>query len=143
MLDTTLATAVRPVVLHWLRRLADRFSELKEQVRLGVIEAVGRTAAEAAEVALRAAFGVARRYDPAPPDWPPDEFADDPDDECEAIERRPAPPPVVAPARPRWSWRLTATAALQGLSWWLRRQAPQPLAAAVAALIGAALVLLD
>jgi hypothetical protein len=143
ILNDRILELVRPVVLPWLRRLADRLVDLKGQVRLAVIEAVSRTAAEAAEVALRSAFGVARRYDPGEPEWPPDEFDDDPAGEYVTAERRVVAARAAEPARPRWPWRVIALAALQGLSWWVRRRVPQPLATAAVALIGAALVLLD
>ena len=63
--DEMILRPVRPVVAAWLARLADRVDDLREQARLGVIEVVGRTTAEAVEWLLQSALGVAQRCDPA------------------------------------------------------------------------------
>jgi hypothetical protein len=135
---------------------------LKEQVKNAVVEAVGRTAAEAAEAALRALFGVGlqvplRRPASSPTaddDWedgpsrdPLDPWAeipvddsDYPRDDVAANSRRAVG--VVSPDG-GWSWRVVVVTALHGIVWWLKRHAPCSLVTAAAAVAGAALLLLD
>jgi len=132
----------RPLA-DWVGRLADRLTGLKAHVRGNVVEAAGRTVAEAAEAALRRLFAVGRPPDPAPhwahPGWGP---ADDPDDPWDAAGRDGDLDPAPRRTLPRWSWRAVAVAGLHTLAWWLRR-APSPFLAAAATVAGAALLLLD
>jgi hypothetical protein len=159
----TIPRPVRRALAEWVGRLADRLTGLKGQVKDAVVEAVGRTAAEAAEAALRALFGVglqvpARR--PASPpaaydDWvdgpsrdPLDPWAEAPDDDAgyprddvAATLRRAAE--VAPPPRDAWSWWAVVVTVLHGIAWGLRRHAPGSLVTAAAAVAGAALLLLD
>lgn len=136
MWDEMILRTVRPVISAWLARLADRVADLREQVRLGVIEAVGRTTAEAVEWLLQAAVGVARRPEPTGR-HPPDDFDD------AAVEAYRPRPPVTQPPRPAWVWRTALVTALHAAGEWLRHRVSPPVAAVATALIGAAVVLLD
>ena len=133
--DEMILRPVRPVVAAWLARLADRVNDLRVQARLGVFEAVGRTTAEAVEWLLQSALGVAKRCDLA------DAYAADEFDDDLAGGVDPRVPPSAAPGL-AWAWRTLLVATLHAVRGWVAYWAPQ-LVSVIAALIGAAVVVLD
>jgi hypothetical protein len=143
----SLPRSLRRALAEWIGRLADRLTGLKEQVQDAVVEAVGRTTADAAEAALRRLFGIGLPRPIALPTW---SDADDPDpdawDEPPPGIDPPSAPTPAPPARrpaPGWSWRPVLVAALHAVAWWLRRHAAGPVVAAAAVVFGATVCLLD
>ena len=125
---------------EWIARLAERLADVRAEIRHSIVEAVSRTAAEAAEGTLAELIG---RWQPVletqpraiyEPRWDDDDEDDD-DPEPEPEE------PVIPPAPRRW--RALLVAALHGLAWLLPRQCTSPAVATAAAIVGAVVLLLD
>jgi hypothetical protein len=143
----SLPRSLRRTLAEWIDRLADRLTGLKEQVQDGVVETVSRTAAEAAEAALRRLFDIGHPRPIAAPAW---SDADDPGpDAWDETPHGIGPPSAPVPAPPvrrhglGWSWRAVLVAALHAVAWWLRRRAAGPVVAAAAVVLGATVCLLD
>ena len=149
----------RGFVGDWIARLTARLGLVRDEIRRGIVEAVGRTAAEAAEGALSELIGrwqppATAPPPPLPPRWhfddfdPDGQFEDDPDDEFEGLEEREeaedAKESVALPARPAqcW-WKVALVAGLNGLAWWLPRRGASPALATAASLLSAAVLLIN
>ena len=134
---------------EWIARLTERLADVRAEIRRSIVEAVSRTAAEAAEGTLvrlvgRWQFPAELRWADAEPPPPPvygprREFYDEP--EVEEPEELAEPEERVAP--PKRRWRTILVAALHGLAWLLPRQCTSPAVATAAALVGAVVLLLD
>ena len=137
------ATAPRVFLGDWLARLTARLAIARDEIRRGIVEAVGRTAAEAAEGTLAELIG---RWRPALETQPREIYEprwdDDYDDGDDEDDPEPEPEEAVIARAPR-RWRALFVAALHGLAWWLPRRCPNPVVAAAAAIVGAVVLLID
>ena len=142
----------RGSVGDWIARLTARLGLVRDGIRRGIVEAVGRTAAEAAEGTLAELIG---RWQPpaaAPPpapgprrhsdDFDPDDDPDDDREEAEEPEEPETPPALPAPPAQCW-WKVALVAGLNGLAWWLPRRGASPALATAASLLSAAVLLLS
>ncbi len=142
----------RGFIADWIARLTARLGLVRDEIRRGIVEAVGRTAAEAAEGALSELIGrwqpPAQAPAPAPaPRWHSDDFdpdgeiEGDPDDDRDEPEEPEEPELLPAPPAQCW-WKVALVAGLNGLAWWLPRRGANPALTTAASLLSAAVLLL-
>ena len=135
----------REWLANWLHALAARLTAAREHLRERVVSAVGDTVAEAVESVVRILVRTRPWPQPSFGHSPPSHYGQYDDGEFWDGESLPSNHPSTAPAPepPNARWRSYACAGLQAAAWWLRRRTAGPLLAAVAAMVGAALLLFD